>query len=319
MADSSLVGVRLDKALPTVLPGLTRSEAQRLIEEGQVSVDGQKVKPSHLLSAGERILVEASAALGEPSPLVPEAVPLDVLCEDDSLLVVNKPRGMAVHPGAGGSSGTLVNALLARGHPLSSIGGADRLGIVHRLDKLTTGLLVVAKNDEVHLALAQQLKEREIRKEYLALVVGRPREERGVINLPIGRHPRNRYRMDVVAEGGREALTEFAVRETFESFSLLELLLHTGRTHQIRVHLAHIGHPVVGDGDYGGRAAAKAIARQRGYHELFRLLEALHGQALHAWRLTFRHPVTQERITLEAPPPQDMTELCDYLRGQGVA
>ena len=232
----------------------------------------------------------------EPSTARPEAIPLDILYEDADLIAVNKPPGMTVHPAPGHPASTLVNALLAHCPDLSGIGGVRRPGIVHRLDRDTSGVILVAKNDAAHLALARQLKERTVEKTYLALVEGTPKPPRGVIDAPLARDPRRRERMAVL-EGGREASTSYRVVERFSGVSLLEVKPRTGRTHQIRVHFAAIGHPIVGDVVYGKRSSL--LARQ----------------FLHAWRIAFDHPRTGERLTLEAPLAQDLEAALAMLRG----
>jgi 23S rRNA pseudouridine1911/1915/1917 synthase len=283
-------GERLDRFVARALPELTRSRARRLIDEGFVTVDGRlPAKAGVALASGQRVRVTIPPP--EPATLEPEAVPLRVVYEDDDLLVVDKPPGMAVHPAPGHSSGTLVHAVLAHCPSLSTVGGEGRPGIVHRLDKDTSGLIIVAKNDAAHLSLARQLKERRVEKTYIALVEGRLNQRDGVIDAPIGRHPARRKKMAVV-EGGREARTRYRVVREIAGRSLVEVRPETGRTHQIRVHLAAIGHPVVGDPVYG-----------RG-----RPVGPLRRQFLHAARLAFLHPRTGERLELEAPLPDDLAQ-----------
>ncbi|RMF87358.1 MAG: RluA family pseudouridine synthase, partial [Nitrospinota bacterium] len=246
-----------------------------------------------------------------PSPLlVGEPIPLDILYEDPYLLVINKPAGLVVHPAPGNPSGTLVNALLFHCHRLSTAGDLQRPGIVHRLDKDTSGLLVVAKDDLSHRRLAYQLKQRQIKREYLALVHGWIREEEGVIDAPIGRHPRQRKKMAVVPGSGRPALTSFRVKERFTHFTLLQVRLQTGRTHQIRVHMAYIHHPVVGDPVYGGRGSRETRGEVRA------ALARLQRQALHAWRLGFWHPQSKEYLEFTAPLPADIAQVLQVLRQQ---
>jgi 23S rRNA pseudouridine1911/1915/1917 synthase len=289
-------GERLDVFVTRRLPELTRSRVRRLIDGGLVTVDGRRpAKAGAPLEPGQRVHV----TLPPPEPLAPapEAIPLRVVYEDADLLVVDKPAGLAVHPAPGHPSHTLVNAVLARCPELSRAGGEGRPGIVHRLDKDTSGLIIVAKNDAAHLALARQLKEREVEKTYLALVEGRLSPAEGVIDAPLGRHPRHRKKMAVVA-GGREARTRYRVLREIDGRSLVEVRPETGRTHQVRVHFASIGHPVAGDALYG-RAAPPALRRQ----------------FLHAQRLAFRHPRTGERLELEAPLPQDLAQALAELDG----
>jgi 23S rRNA pseudouridine1911/1915/1917 synthase len=277
-------GERLDVFLARSLPDLSRAHAQRLIAEGHVRIEGENPKPSLRVEAGARIEVEIPA----PVPIAPrpESIPLAVLYEDRDLLVVDKPAGMPVHPGPGHEGATLVNALLAHCPDLTGIEGSLRPGIVHRLDKDTSGLLVVAKNDRAQLALQSQMAARTARKEYLALVQGMP-PSHGTIDAPIGRHPGRRKQMAVVAEG-RPARTHYRVLGQAGADALVLTRLETGRTHQIRVHFAAIGHPIVGDQVYGKRS--DLVARQ----------------FLHAWRLGFRHPRTGDWLSFEAEIPEDL-------------
>ncbi len=249
----------------------------------------------------------------EPAEPLPEDIPLDVVFEDAHLLVVNKPAGLVVHPGAGANRGTLVNALLGRVRDLSGVGGVLRPGIVHRLDRGTSGLLVVAKDDETHRALVRQFAGRTVEKEYLALVLGRPARPSGSIEAPIGRDPIHRQKMSVRATRGRPARSEYRVRESFDGATLLLVRIHTGRTHQIRVHLASIGHPVAGDATYGGTrppSSRRAAAREA--------LSSLARPALHAARLAFVHPATGDRLSFEAPLPADLREVVERLRAAGA-
>jgi 23S rRNA pseudouridine1911/1915/1917 synthase len=280
------------------LCAISRSQAQRLIAEGLVAdARGPRRKPGDKLEGGERLTVRLPA----PAPALPqaEAMPLDILYEDADLLVVNKPAGMPVHPGPGHSGRTLVNALLAHCPDLPGIGGVQRPGIVHRLDKDTSGVMVVAKTERAHAGLSAQLKQRQMHKTYLTLVEGRPKTPRAVIDAPIGRDPNNRRRMMVRPSGSsraREAQTAYELVEQFASCALLQASPHTGRTHQIRVHLASIGHPVVADAVYGHK------------HDL------LGRQFLHAWRLAFRHPLDGRDLSFEAPLPADLREVLERLQ-----
>jgi 23S rRNA pseudouridine1911/1915/1917 synthase len=283
-------GERLDRFVARSLPELTRARARRLIDEGFVTVDDRlPAKAGAALASGQRVRVTVPPP--EPVTLEPEAIPLRIVYEDGDLLVVDKPPGMAVHPAPGHSSGTLVHAVLAHCPGLSTVGGEGRPGIVHRLDKDTSGLIIVAKNDAAHLSLARQLKERRVEKTYIALVEGRLTQREGVIDASIGRHPARRKKMAVV-EGGREARTRYRVLREIDGRSLVEVRPETGRTHQIRVHFAAIGHPVVGDPVYGRGRPAGSLRRQ----------------FLHAQRLAFRHPRTGERLELEAPLPEDLAQ-----------
>ncbi len=276
--------------------GLTRSAVKKLADEGRLFCDGVPVKAGHVLKAGCRV------SLDVPPPRAvraePEDIPVEVLYEDGDIAIINKPRGMAVHAGAGRVNGTLVNALLYRLKSLSSINGAIRPGIVHRIDKDTTGLLVVAENDAAHLSLARQIAEKSCRREYLALLEGALKEESGRVETLIGRDPKDRLKMAVLPAGGRRAVTQFSVVERFPAHTLVHFTLQTGRTHQIRVHAKYLGHPVVGDKVYGYK-------KQR---------FALEGQLLHAFRLTLTHPRTGERMTFEAPLPEDFENVLALLR-----
>jgi 23S rRNA pseudouridine1911/1915/1917 synthase len=305
-------GIRLDRFLQAQAPDLSRTRLQALILAGRVHVTGGQPRASHRLRAGARVVIEVPAP--EPVALVPEAIPLDVVYEDTDLLVVDKPTGLVVHPGAGHRTGTLVHALLAHcGATLSGVGGVRRPGIVHRLDRGTSGLLVVAKTDAAHHALAGQLKARTVERRYLALVHGRLPHAAGVVETAIGRDPRDRLRMAVRPAGaGRPALTRYRVLERFARpapLVLLEVTLGTGRTHQIRVHLAHLGAPVVGDRTYRRRGAAASDA------ELAARVAGLGGQALHAAVLGFTHPSTGARLRFEVPAPPAFAALLEWLRG----
>lgn len=299
-------GLRLDRALVELNPSWTRSRARRLIDGGHVTVDGRPARPAAVVRAGQ--LVEVDEPPVAPLDAAAEAIALDVLHEDADLIVVNKPSGMVIHPAAGNPSGTLVNALLHHCRDLSGIGGVERPGIVHRLDKLTTGVLVVAKTDSAHLALSLAFRRRRVEKTYLAVCYGVPHDPEGVIDAPVGRHPRERQQMAVVSTG-RTARTRYRVEERFPGAALVSCRPVSGRTHQIRVHLAHIGHALVGDPLYSGRqwrtlVDPEAAAACRGFPR----------QALHAWHLAFTHPSTGERVQFEAPVPEDLAELLSTLR-----
>jgi 23S rRNA pseudouridine1911/1915/1917 synthase len=307
-------GRRLDTVTTVLFPELTRSQAQRLIREGLITVGGKGAKCSHKVSAGDEVtFVEPDPA---PSFLKPEEMGLDIVYEDTHLVVVNKPPGLVVHPGAGVKSGTLVNALLAHCGDLSGIGGVLRPGIVHRLDKGTSGLLVVAKTDQAHVGLARQIAERKAKRRYLAVVWGIVGDDRGEIEAPVARSSHHRKKMAVDWKRGKRAVTRFEVVERFVFASLLNLLLETGRTHQIRVHLSHRGHPVFGDPQYGGRT--KALSRLGGTQRsaAARMLAAMERPALHAAELSFVHPVGGEQLSFEAPPPSDILELLGELRSE---
>jgi len=290
-------GLRLDVFLANEHPDLTRSRIQRLIREQRARVNGEPARQAYRLRPGDVVALEIPEP--EAPSIEPEPIPLDIYYEDRDLIVVNKARGMVVHPAVGNYRGTLVNALLCHCRDLSGINGVLRPGIVHRLDKDTSGLLMVAKNDAAHLALAAQLKARSVTREYIGLAHGRIAKEEGVIEAPIGRHPRKRQHMAVVP-GGRPAVTRYRVTARYAKYTLLRLRLETGRTHQIRVHLAHIGHPLVADLKYGHARAELGLS----------------GQFLHAGLLGFVHPTTGCRLTFEAPLPAELQAVLDALESQ---
>ena len=286
---------RIDKVLTTFEPEITRSQLKNLINDGHVTVNGQAVKPKYKVQAGDKI------SLVKPEPqsleLTPENIPLDIVYEDDDVIVVNKPQGMVVHPAPGHPDHTLVNALLYHS-PLSTINGTFRPGIVHRIDKDTSGLLMVAKNDLAHQSLAEQLRDKTNKREYLALVYGQIKEDEGTIDAPLGRNPQDRKKQAVV-KGGRHAVTHFKVIKRYDNFTLVKCILETGRTHQIRVHMKYIGHPLVGDPLYGPR---KVIGKN--------------GQFLHAALLGFKHPRTGKEMVFEAPLPENFQKMLDKLDKQ---
>jgi 23S rRNA pseudouridine1911/1915/1917 synthase len=307
---------RLDKYIggnPDI--GLTRSRAQKLIFQGLILVDGEKVQAKHVLTGGETIQLTIPPLSEEG--IKGENIPLDIVYEDDHLVLVNKPAGMVTHPGVGNRSGTLANALVYHFDSLSHESGRHRPGIVHRLDRDTSGLLVVAKDDDTHLALQELIKSRQLKRTYLALVCGHMKEETGVIDLPIGRHRTVRTLMAVNGDNSREAVTHYRLLERYRSYDLLEVSLETGRTHQIRVHFSHLGHQVFGDPDYGGRdkwvnamfGPERPLAR--------RLLELLPRQALHATKIEFPHPKSGERLAFEATLPGDYAEIVALLQREG--
>jgi len=310
-------GVRLDVFLAQRLPDVSRAQIQRWIEAGVVELNGRTAKPNVRLKAGDEVYLEPPAPpRAEPQP---EAIPLQVLYEDEHLAVVNKPRGMVTHPAPGAESGTLVNAALARFGKLSTVGSPERPGIVHRLDKDTTGLILIARTDLAHHALAEQIQRRLVERRYLVLVWGVPRFHRALVDAPIGRSESDRTRMSVKAPlhdpHARPAVTEFELRENLMVCSLLEARLHTGRTHQVRVHAAYAGHPVVGDPVYGaGRSATQYGWKRAEARMLEDLIERMGGQALHAYRLTFTHPVTQQEMSFTCEPPEDMQAVIHWLR-----
>lgn len=298
-------GQRLDAFLAERVDGWSRSRLQRLIEDGEVLVNGQEAKPSHKLKSNDKI--EAELTTLPPASFVPEEIPIEIIYEDDEFIVVNKPAGMVVHPAAGVASGTLANALAFHFKKLSVAGGEARPGIVHRLDKHTSGLLVVAKTEAAHEHLADQFRAREIFKSYVALVHGQVEKDRGEIDQSIARDPRNRTRMAVV-RGGRSALSLYHVRQRFDRFTLLDVELKTGRTHQIRVHLAWLKHPVVGDETYGGgrdNTVTDSVIRSR--------IAKLNRQFLHSEKLGFRHPRTDQFMKFVAPLPTELADLLDVI------
>jgi 23S rRNA pseudouridine1911/1915/1917 synthase len=296
-------GERLDKALTAVMPDLSRMQWQRLIKEGRVLVDGRSARPSLRIRGDEQIVADIPEAV--ESDLLPEAIPLDIRYEDSDILIVNKPAGMVVHPGTGHESGTLVNALLAHCTDLSGIGNTKRPGIVHRLDKDTSGLLVIAKNDMAQYALQEQFKKRTVGKKYLALVHGQIQPATAMIDAPIGRDPRQRKKMSVITPGSpraassraRSAQTQYRSLTLYDDYSLLECSLYTGRTHQIRVHLAYIKYPIVGDTVYARRKQPLLLKRH----------------FLHAAELTIKRPSDQEELTFTAELPPELKAILDSL------
>ncbi|MBI4312009.1 MAG: RluA family pseudouridine synthase [Chloroflexi bacterium] len=285
-------GQRVDAYLASLRKDLSRAHFQRLIQEGCVLVNGAAVKPSFKLSAGDAVSVTVPDA--PTGDLLPEDLPVKVVYEDPHIIVLDKPAGTPVHPGPGHAQGTLVNALIARYPELAGVGGEKRPGIVHRLDTDTSGLMVVARSRLAYQGLIRQIRDRQVEKVYLALVQGYPQPPQGVIDAPIGRNPTDRKRMAVVARG-REALTEYRIIRRFKGYALLEVRIHTGRTHQIRVHAVAMGHPVAGDRQYGRRASF------------------LERQFLHAHRLSFQHPATGERVQYTSPLPEDLQRALEGL------
>lgn len=280
-------GVRIDSLIAEELPEISRSSAQKLIENGLVTLNGKAVKKNHKTTTGE----EFEITLPEPevTDIIPQDIPLDVVYEDSDVIVVNKPRGMVVHPAPGHPDGTLVNALMYHcGDSLSGIGGAIRPGIVHRIDMDTSGLLIVAKNDAAHAHLSAQLSDRSLSRVYEAVVYGRLKEDSGTISAPIGRHPTDRKKMAVTEKNSRSAVTHYQVIARYNGFTHVRCILETGRTHQIRVHMTHVGHPLLGDLVYGRKKAEKGLS----------------GQCLHAKKLKFIHPTTNEPMAFETELPE---------------
>ncbi len=297
----SAIVIRLDSWISQTIENLSRNRAQRLIEQGAVQVNGQRCEQKKAL-VGLGDLIQINIPEVTPYQLTPENIPLDILYEDNQLLLINKPAGMVVHPAPGHDTGTLVHALLFHcGKQLTGVGGVQRPGIVHRLDKNTTGVMVVAKTQVALHSLQRQIQEKTARREYLGIVNGAPKAEQGTIDQPVGRHPKHRKKMGIVPieAGGRAAVTHWKTLERLGNYTLIQFQLETGRTHQIRVHSAYMGHPIVGDPDYGsGRSAGIKLP----------------GQALHAFRLTLAHPITQATVTGEAPLPERMEKLLMRLR-----
>lgn len=288
-------GMRADVALAQLLD-ITRSNMQKLLEDGRVVKGSKVLKSNYKLKNGDEIIVD----LPEPEPLdvQPENIPLDIIYEDEDVVVVNKARGMVVHPAAGNYSGTLVNALLYHCKNLSGINGVIRPGIVHRLDKDTSGIMICAKNDAAHVSLSEQIQSKTAQRTYMAVVRGNIKSDSGVIETQIARDKNDRKKMAVVKEGGRDAVTEYEVLERFGKYTIVKCKLKTGRTHQIRVHMEYLGYPLVGDPKYSPMKTPFSI----------------NGQALHSWTLTFTHPRTQEVMSFEAPLPEDMKKIVTRLR-----
>ena len=293
-------GERADQFLSRSVAGLTRSAAQKLMEQGAVTLKGSPVKKNAKLDAGT--VLEVSLPDPQPLDVAPQNIPLDVVYEDEDVIVVNKPVGLVVHPAPGHPDGTLVNALLYHcGDSLSGINGQLRPGIVHRIDRDTSGLIIAAKNDAAHLALSAQLEDHSLARTYEAVAVGRFRADSGTVDAPIARHKTDRKKM-AVDPAGRRAVTHWSVLGRYEGYTHIQCRLETGRTHQIRVHMAHVGHPLLGDTVYGAKRPVKGLA----------------GQCLHAKELTFRHPRTGEQITVTCPLPDWFQEQLDRLRREGA-
>lgn len=294
-ADSTDQNERIDKYITLQNEDWSRSQVQAWIKEGRVTVNGEPVKNNYKLQEDDEITLRVPPP--KEMAIKPESMPLDIVYEDGDVVVVNKPRGLVVHPAPGHYSGTLVNGLLAHCKDLSGINGVLRPGIVHRIDKDTSGLLMVAKNDKAHMGLAEQLKEHTVNRKYVAIVHGVIPHEMGTIDAPIGRDPKNRQQMAVVFENSKPAVTHFIVLERYKEHTLVELKLETGRTHQIRVHMKYIGYPLAGDPKYGPKNTLE-----------------LDGQALHAGTLGFIHPRTGEHLEFEAPMPKDLADIIHFLK-----
>jgi 23S rRNA pseudouridine1911/1915/1917 synthase len=301
--DPELSGERIDKFLSKNLEDVSRSRIQKLITEGKVLVNGACVSKNHRLVCGQEISIEDLSSINTSSNITAEEIDLKIIYEDKSILVISKDAGMLTHPAPGNENHTLVNALMYHCKNLSKLSGEERAGIVHRLDKDTSGLLITAKDENVHHRLSEMFAERKVKKTYIALAEGRFKEDTGEIKLPIGRSRINRKKMSVAIDNGRDAVTAFEVAEEFRQATLLNIYPRTGRTHQIRVHLNYIGHPIIADQVYGSRFSAK-IAKKIG----------LERQFLHASKLEFIHPVTEKLMEFEDPIPQDLSESLEKLR-----
>lgn len=296
--EKELTNLRLDKAISIKIEDLSRVAIQRLIENEKILVNGKKAKASYKLNIND--LIEIFEEEPEETKILAEDIPLDVVYEDDDIIVINKQKGLVVHPGNGNPNGTLVNAILARcKDSLSGIGGEIRPGIVHRIDKDTSGLLIVAKNDKAHINMSEQIKEHKVTKTYIALARGKIKENEATINMPIGRNPNDRIKM-AVTKNGKEAITHIKVLEKFQDYTLIEVKIETGRTHQIRVHLAQIGYPLVGDYVYSNGKNPFGVE----------------GQMLHSYSLEFKHPITGKDMKLEAKLPDYFEDVLDILRKQ---
>lgn len=286
---------RIDKEIASLDSNMSREAIQRLIKEGKILVNGKIVKASYKTNIGDIITIEEDVA--EETDLKPQEIPINIIYEDDDILIVNKEKGMVVHPGNGNPDGTLANAVVAHcKESLSGIGGKIRPGIVHRIDKDTSGLVIIAKNDSAHINLSNQIQKREVKKTYIALVRGVIKEKEATINMPIGRSTKDRKKMAVI-KTGKEAITHLKVLERFDGYTLIELVIETGRTHQIRVHMAEIGYPIVGDMVYSNGKNPFGVE----------------GQMLHAQKLEFKHPKTKKEVSFEAPIPQYFTDIIKQL------
>ncbi len=309
-------GLRVDQLLSAEM-GISRGEAQRMLDSGAARINSHASKANYRVRVGDRVTAE------RPHPIQTSAeaeqIPLNIVFEDQDILVIDKPQGLVVHPAPGTPSGTVVNAVLAHSGDLSGVGGELRPGIVHRLDKDTSGLMVVAKNDEAHRSLQKQIQAKTAKRLYQAILWGVPSFRHAEIDAPIGRHPNNRMKMTVITDSrknSRNAVTELVVLESLGAFSLVEARLQTGRTHQIRVHCAYIGHPVVGDRVYGGIRKVPSQGLKPSDRKLIEeAIDKLHGQALHAYSLSFEHPRTGKRLVLTAEMPETMRSLLDVVHG----
>ena len=301
---------RIDKFLSRQIGNLSRSQVKRLITESEVLVDGKPVRPSHIVDSGESIKV----TLPRPAPIAaePEKMPLNIIFEDESIIVLDKQAGIVVHPARGNMHGTLVNGLLHYSNTLSSVGGPFRPGIVHRLDKGTSGLLIIAKNDNVHTSISNMFMARKIKKEYTAVVWGKMPTKSGEISYSVGRNKKDRTKM-TVDENGKSAVTKFTVKAELDFTSLVKLLPVTGRTHQLRVHLSHMGNQIFGDNEYGGRGRMAGMVTPERRKAAVKALDLISRQALHASRLTMVHPVTAKEVVFDSPLPDDIESVLTTL------
>jgi len=312
-------GLRLDVFCAARLGEFSRSQIQKLIKAGRVLVGTASRPPSFILESGDEVRLDIPPAPAETGP-TPQDIPLRVVFEDDDLIVINKDAGVVVHPAEGNREGTVVNALLGRGVELSGLGGQNRPGVVHRLDKDTSGALVLAKTDRAYSGLARQIGARELHKTYHAIVWGHLGVPAQRIDAPIARHPVHRQKMAVAKRGGREALTEVFLVDTFEHFDYIRVITVTGRTHQIRVHLSHVAHPILGDSVYGGRRTKAPRENAVGRARMGALLKLMRRQALHASSISFVHPVTGKRLGFKTALPEDMRSALELLyRGERKA
>ncbi|MBD3233917.1 MAG: RluA family pseudouridine synthase [candidate division Zixibacteria bacterium] len=310
--DAEVAGQRLDIYCKHLLEDITRSRIKNLIDDEKILINGQPVKAGYTLKEGD--ILDLTIPPPAESEIKPENIPLDIVYQDRDMLVVDKPAGMVVHPAAGNYTGTLVNALLYHIKDLSGIGGEVKPGIVHRLDKDTSGLLLVAKTDQAHLRLSEQIRNRIVKRLYKTIVIGDLPQNEGDLRFPIGRSSSDRTKMTVTHKGSRDAHTQYNVIERFGRYTFAQMRLQTGRTHQIRVHLSHSGYPVLGDPDYGGREQPPGILDKRELDLWRKLMKVLERQALHAYHLTFEHPISGKSVTFESSLPDDFQEAINSIR-----
>lgn len=310
--DTRAAGQRLDLYCTQLINDISRSRIKNLIDHGKILINGQPVKAGYILKGSD--ILDLTIPPPAESEIKPENIPLNIVFQDRDMLVVDKPAGMVVHPAAGNYTGTLVNALLYHIRDLSGIGGEVKPGIVHRLDKDTSGLLLIAKTDQAHAQLSEQIKNKTVKRLYKTIVIGDLPQDEGDLRFPIGRSSSDRTKMTVTHKGSRDAHTQYNVIERFGRYTFTEMRLQTGRTHQIRVHLSHSGYPVLGDPDYGGREQPQGILDKRELDLWRKLMKTLKRQALHAYHLTFEHPKNGEGTTFESPLPDDFQEAINTIR-----